>query len=713
MEKTVYWFFFFLGVAALLSAQNPGYRVVAWGYYNSSSVNFPTDANYVAIAAGGSSSLALTTDGRVVAWGTGNYNVHVVPEELTVPNSCIGIAAGSNFRVALKSDGTLKAWGSSNWNVLNVPQSGPFIKVAAGGHSGLALKADHSIKAWGELTFAPSGTDFIDITCGLAFNAALRSNGTIIAWGNDGFGQLGCNGNTGNLDIDAGYYHILARKTNGSLVAWGAGELGEHGTFDYGQSICPPGNDFIAIAGGRFHSLALKSDGTLISWGIQDGSGSDHGVVTDTPTDGGYVAIDADELVSLALKRVCNVNVTSNPSGATILMNGSPTVWTTPHTFQLDYGSSATFSVQMDEYTWEPSNQPVSDIQSDTDIEFVGTHHNPPIVPGVSQTIGGPNFYIASVTVETPPDTGFDIDYDVVNINSISNVNNGLSYHNSYAVIFTGPDNEWFDLAVTVPAGIWWICAWYGGSWHTAVPDYPYIGDVPGTVYLMHVQFAGSKGQVIMIVAEGENLDPTLPVELSSFSAVVASNEQVSLAWVTQSETDLCGYYVFRNQSATLELAYEVSELIEATNTSQTAAYTFNDDEVEAGNCYYYWLQIIGMDGGLSYYGPISVSLEFPEPEDNPVVPLSAELLGAFPNPFNPYTMIKYRLPSPGSVQFHIYNAKGQVIRTYQQTYANSGIHYLYFDGTSEGGNNLSSGIYYCLMTYEKTRYIRKMVLMK
>ncbi|MDZ4120839.1 MAG: hypothetical protein U1C33_00345, partial [Candidatus Cloacimonadaceae bacterium] len=87
----------------------------------------------------------------------------------------------------------------------------------------------------------------------------------------------------------------------------------------------------------------------------------------------------------------------------------------------------------------------------------------------------------------------------------------------------------------------------------------------------------------------------TLPVELSSFTAVITPQNYVKLDWITQSETGVLGYYVFRNTENNLSNAIQVCPLISANNTSQVQIYSFIDNDVEPG-LYYYWLQNVDFD---------------------------------------------------------------------------------------------------------------------
>ena len=64
----------------------------------------------VAISAGWIHSLALRSDGTVVAWGDNRYGQVTVPAGLT---DVVAITAGGWHNLALKADGTVVAWGNN------------------------------------------------------------------------------------------------------------------------------------------------------------------------------------------------------------------------------------------------------------------------------------------------------------------------------------------------------------------------------------------------------------------------------------------------------------------------------------------------------------------------------------------------------------------------------------------------------------------------
>jgi len=95
------------------------------------------------------------------------------------------------------------------------------------------------------------------------------------------------------------------------------------------------------------------------------------------------------------------------------------------------------------------------------------------------------------------------------------------------------------------------------------------------------------------------------------------------------------------------------------------------------------------------------------------VIPGTFRLLQNYPNPFNPTTVIWYELSRESPVRIHIVNALGQTVRTIDEGFKQQGKYHLVWDGKSEGGASVASGIYYCrLLTPTDSKAI-KMVLMR
>ena len=87
-----------------------------------------------------------------------------------------------------------------------------------------------------------------------------------------------------------------------------------------------------------------------------------------------------------------------------------------------------------------------------------------------------------------------------------------------------------------------------------------------------------------------------------------------------------------------------------------------------------------------------------------------------FPNPFNPETTIKYNLPADQSVypvKIKIYNPLGQLITTLKDEPQNPGLHTVKWNGKNSDGQNMSSGIYFCVVEAGKIKATQEMLLVR
>jgi hypothetical protein len=188
--------------------------------------------------------------------------------------------------------------------------------------------------------------------------------------------------------------------------------------------------------------------------------------------------------------------------------------------------------------------------------------------------------------------------------------------------------------------------------------------------------------------------DQTLPVELSSFTALPSAQMNITLNWTTQSETGMCGYYVYRNTNNSLTDAINLNRFVSAENSSGEHTYTYTDEDILDYGIYYYWLQAMDTDGSFTFHGPVSVILEQDNPDTPPQIPTETRLQRVYPNPFNPTTTFSYSLETAQTVSFTIYNSKGQRVQEITRSHAAGGNYQLIWDGRAENGTALSSGIY-------------------
>jgi alpha-tubulin suppressor-like RCC1 family protein len=214
----------------------------------------------------GNPNLALRRDGTVWLWGT---NVHGRPFAVTrvperkrgLPRNVVTVAGGAIHSLALLSDGRVLAWGDNQLGQLGdgtsrarlrpEPVAGlpPIKAISSGGLSSYAVARDGTLWAWGDNGFGELGdgtfqtrrrpvrvagltgvTQVVGTT--LSHTLALRRDGTVGAWGADFYGQLG-----------TGRRHSVRRPVQTRIAG------------------------VTAIAAAQFQSVALRHDGTVWAWG--------------------------------------------------------------------------------------------------------------------------------------------------------------------------------------------------------------------------------------------------------------------------------------------------------------------------------------------------------------------------------------------------------------------------------------------------------------
>ncbi len=84
-----------------------------------------------------------------------------------------------------------------------------------------------------------------------------------------------------------------------------------------------------------------------------------------------------------------------------------------------------------------------------------------------------------------------------------------------------------------------------------------------------------------------------------------------------------------------------------------------------------------------------------------------------FPNPFNPFTEIRFRLATSAQAELAVYNVVGQKVKTLARGIFPAGERSIIWDGKDEGGTPLPSGVYFYRLLSGKLAETRKMVLIK
>jgi len=94
-------------------------------------------------------------------------------------------------------------------------------------------------------------------------------------------------------------------------------------------------------------------------------------------------------------------------------------------------------------------------------------------------------------------------------------------------------------------------------------------------------------------------------------------------------------------------------------------------------------------------------------------LPETFELIGNYPNPFNPATEITFAAPRSGHVRLDIYNIIGQKVKTLLDETVTAGLKAVVWNGISDSGNPVASGIYYYRLSTADGIDVKKMTFLK
>ncbi|MBI4551520.1 MAG: DUF4331 family protein [Candidatus Latescibacteria bacterium] len=94
-------------------------------------------------------------------------------------------------------------------------------------------------------------------------------------------------------------------------------------------------------------------------------------------------------------------------------------------------------------------------------------------------------------------------------------------------------------------------------------------------------------------------------------------------------------------------------------------------------------------------------------------LPKKTSLKQNYPNPFNPETAIQYEIHKPGKVTLRVYNLAGQQVRTLIDDVQTAGHYTVRWDGLTDNGARVASGVYFYRIESGGTIEARKMLLVK
>ena len=98
---------------------------------------------------------------------------------------------------------------------------------------------------------------------------------------------------------------------------------------------------------------------------------------------------------------------------------------------------------------------------------------------------------------------------------------------------------------------------------------------------------------------------------------------------------------------------------------------------------------------------------------DSDIPAASCRLFGNYPNPFNPVTTVQFYLSERSYVKIDIYDVTGAHVKRLASGFYEEGLHLVPWNGSTDDGRALSSGIYFCRLSVGAEVVWQKMVLVR
>ncbi len=128
------------------------------------------------------------------------------------------------------------------------------------------------------------------------------------------------------------------------------------------------------------------------------------------------------------------------------------------------------------------------------------------------------------------------------------------------------------------------------------------------------------------------------------------------------------------------------------------------------------WVNIYLADSLGESRGEGSSLITSVENDNNPIIPESQILLGNYPNPFNPSTIIHFTIPrdlTNSKTTLKIYDVQGRLVKTLVDEVLSSGNYLSKWDATNESGNKTTSGVYFYSLKVGERVVSKKMILLR
>ncbi|UCH10784.1 MAG: immune inhibitor A, partial [Fidelibacterota bacterium] len=200
-----------------------------------------------------------------------------------------------------------------------------------------------------------------------------------------------------------------------------------------------------------------------------------------------------------------------------------------------------------------------------------------------------------------------------------------------------------------------------------------------------------------------DNLAPAIPQGLTAESS---GGDGILLTWNANPDSDLAAYRIYRGESPDFLPVSRDSFLAATMDT------TYHDTGPTPGQLYY---RVLAMDvnGNTSEYSAVTDPVTIVAAHHSPRHPAAFALHPNYPNPFNPQTTIRFDVPQNSWIRMSIHDIRGREIARLVDGLLQPGSYAETWDGTSQSGLPVPSGLYITRLTSPGMSRSIKMLLLK
>ncbi len=209
---------------------------------------------------------------------------------------------------------------------------------------------------------------------------------------------------------------------------------------------------------------------------------------------------------------------------------------------------------------------------------------------------------------------------------------------------------------------------------------------------LLSAQYTGGSGRGDAMFQTQSDIP--LPVSLVNFEGIY-HNGVIDLTWHTASETENAAFRIYRDGEI-------LAELEGAGTTTEPHSYKWTDQYVIPGRIYSYVLADVDLQGKETKHPELKIETKVEG------VDLDYTIGNAYPNPFNPVTVVPLNLAVAANVKAVLYDTAGRRIRDIYSGQMTAGSHDLKINGA-----DLSTGIYLLQIRMNDAVHVQKIALMK